>query len=76
MRYSGTLVQRVGRMIAYPVSYGAISSLYAGTALAAGELNGKYLTTWARVTLANSQALDSELGKKMWNWCEEQVKDV
>ncbi|KAF8500404.1 NAD-P-binding protein [Russula emetica] len=76
MRYSGTLVQRVGRMIAYPVSYGAISSLYAGTALAAGELNGKYLTTWARVTLANSQALDSELGKKMWNWCEEQVKAV
>jgi NAD(P)-dependent dehydrogenase (short-subunit alcohol dehydrogenase family) len=75
-RYLGTLVQRLGRMIAYPVSYGAISSLYAGTAPAASELNGKYLTTWARVTLPDSQALDSELGKKMWDWCEEQVKDV
>ncbi|KAN0116537.1 NAD-P-binding protein [Russula decolorans] len=75
-RYLGTLVQRLGRMIAYPVSYGAISSLYAGTAPAASELNGKYLTTWARVTLPDSQALDSELGKKMWEWCEEQDKDV
>jgi hypothetical protein len=30
------------------------------------------------VTLPNSQALDAELGKKdvMWDWCEEQVKDV
>jgi hypothetical protein len=28
-------------MVAYPVSYGAISLLYAGTAPAAGELNGK-----------------------------------
>jgi len=73
---AGTLVQRVGRMIAYPVSYGAISSLYAGTAPAAGELNGKYLTTWARVTLPSDQALDTELGKKMWDWCEEQVKDI
>ena len=40
-RHSGTLLQRVGRMITYPVSYGAINSLYAGTAPAAAELNGK-----------------------------------
>jgi hypothetical protein len=40
-RYSGTLLQRVGKMITYPVSYGAINSLYAGTATAGGELNGK-----------------------------------
>ncbi|KAF8500401.1 NAD-P-binding protein [Russula emetica] len=75
-RHSGTLVQRVGRMVTYPVSYGAINSLYAGTAPAAGELNGKYLTPWGRVTLPSSQALDTELGKKMWDWCEEQVKDI
>jgi len=75
-RHSGSLVQRVGRLVTYSVSYGAISSLYAGTAPAAGELNGKYLTTWARVTLPNNQALDSELEKKLWDWCEEQVKDV
>jgi hypothetical protein len=40
-RHSGTLIQRIGRMVTYPVSYGAVNSLYAGTAPAAGELNGK-----------------------------------
>jgi hypothetical protein len=34
-------MQRLGRLMLYPVSYGAITSLYAGTAPAAGELNGK-----------------------------------
>jgi hypothetical protein len=81
-------------MMCYDVPYGAISSLYAGTAPAAAELNGKvsvscvqfrppvmdppfqYLTTWARVTLPHQKALDTELGKKLWEWCEEQVKDI
>jgi len=76
MRHASSVLQLVGWLIRYSVSYGAISSLYAGTAPAAGELNGKYLTTWARVSLPNDQALDSELGKKLWKWCEEQVKDV
>ena len=40
-RNSSSLVQRLGRMLTYDVSYGAITSLYAGTAPAAGELNGK-----------------------------------
>ncbi|KAH9959426.1 NAD-binding protein [Russula dissimulans] len=75
-RYAGSLIQRAGRLITYSVSYGAITSLYAGTAPAAGELNGKYLTAWARVSLPNQKALDAELGKKLWEWCEEQVKDI
>ena len=41
MRHSGLLVQLVGWMITYDVSYGAITSLYAGTAPEAGSLNGK-----------------------------------
>jgi hypothetical protein len=36
----------------------------------------QYLTAWARVTLPHQNALDTELGKKLWEWCEEQVKDV
>jgi len=30
-----------GRVITYPVPYGAITSLYAGTSPAGAELNGK-----------------------------------
>jgi hypothetical protein len=36
----------------------------------------QYITCWARVTLPSKTALDTELGKKLWEWCEEQVKDI
>ncbi|KAH9041506.1 NAD-P-binding protein [Lactarius deliciosus] len=75
-RNSNSLVQFFGRMGTYDSSYGAITSLYAGTAPAAGELNGKYLTAWARVVVPSKMALDTELAKKLWEWCEEQVKDI
>jgi len=75
-RNAGLLVQTFGRLVTYPVSYGAISSLYAGTAPAASELNGKYLTAWARVTLPDKKALKLELENKLWEWCEDQVKNI
>ncbi|KAH9059519.1 NAD-P-binding protein [Lactarius vividus] len=75
-RYSSSFLQLIGQMIGYDVSYGAITSLYAGTAPAAGELNGKYLTVWARVAVPSKNGLDVELAKKLWEWCEEQVKDI
>ena len=81
-----------------PNSSIAITSLYAGTAPAAGELNGKvsdlchrrcrgvllnlvrtfsqYLTAWARVTLPHSKALNPDEEKKLWDWCEDQVKEI
>jgi hypothetical protein len=52
----------------------AITSLYAGTDPEASKLNGKYLTAWARRTLPSKKALDSQLGTRLWDWCEEQVK--
>ncbi|KAH9035967.1 NAD-P-binding protein [Lactarius hengduanensis] len=75
-RNSNFLVQFLMRLGTHDVSYGAITSLYAGTAPAAGELNGKYLTAWARVVVPSEMALDAELAKKLWEWCEEQVKDI
>ncbi|KAH9035968.1 NAD(P)-binding protein [Lactarius hengduanensis] len=75
-RSSGLFLNFIGQMIGYDVSYGAITSLYAGTAPAAGELNSKYFTVWARLAVPSKKALDAELGKKLWEWCEEQVKDI
>ncbi|KAH9059516.1 NAD(P)-binding protein [Lactarius vividus] len=75
-RHTNSLLQRFGRIVTYDVSYGAITSLYAGTAPDAGELSGKYLTAWARVVVPNKKALDAELAGKLWEWCEEQVKDI
>ncbi|KAH9019175.1 NAD(P)-binding protein [Lactarius pseudohatsudake] len=75
-RSSGLFLNFIELVIGYGVSYGAITSLYAGTAPAAGELNGKYLTVWARLAVPSKNALDAELAKKLWEWCEEQVKDI
>ena len=80
-------------------AHGAITSLYAGAAPDAGDLNGKvcssvstasgstalecrltlfpqYLTAWARPTLPHPKALNVETQKKLWDWCEDQVKDI
>ena len=52
-RHLGLFLQVVGRLVGllilYSVSYGAISSLYAGTASAAGELNGKVSIPASRI---------------------------
>ncbi|KAI9431544.1 NAD(P)-binding protein [Russula earlei] len=56
-------------------SYLALTSLYAGTEPTAGTLNGKYLAPWARPSLPHRRALDIDLARKLWDWCEEQVRD-
>jgi hypothetical protein len=47
-RHAGLFVRIFGRLLTYPVEYGAITSLFAGTAPAASELNGKVSipTSW------------------------------
>ena len=36
----------------------------------------KYLIPWARVGKPLQETRDPELGERLWNWLEEQVKDV
>ncbi|QRW13834.1 short chain dehydrogenase [Ceratobasidium sp. AG-Ba] len=60
--------------ILYPASYGALTQLWAGTTPDIEQLNGKFLIPWARIGDAGAFARDEQLAKKLWNWCEEQVK--
>ncbi|TFY83957.1 hypothetical protein EWM64_g63 [Hericium alpestre] len=62
------------RAVLYDVSFGVISQLYAGTAKEALTLNGQYLVPWARQSRPADDATDPKLMKKLWDWCEEQVK--
>ncbi|CCA74447.1 related to Oxidoreductase, short-chain dehydrogenase [Serendipita indica DSM 11827] len=61
--------------IAYPVEYGALTQLYAANTPEAKELSGKYLEPVAKVTAPSSLATDPELAKKLWEYCEQELKD-
>ncbi|KAG9015912.1 hypothetical protein FRB95_006868, partial [Tulasnella sp. JGI-2019a] len=58
--------------ITYPlVPYGALTSLYAGTAPEAKDLNGKWLIPWGRVGKIGPSK-DPKIGEKLWDWIEQQ----
>ncbi|KAJ4477262.1 NAD-P-binding protein [Lentinula aciculospora] len=57
----------------YPISLGIITSLYSATSEAVLEMNGEYLTAWARRQIPSKHAQNVEMGKRLWKWCEEQV---
>ncbi|KAF8631404.1 hypothetical protein AX15_002412 [Amanita polypyramis BW_CC] len=75
-RHLPSLVMRIAALFCYPASTGALSQLYAATDPGAEKLNGKYLIPWARLGEPKQSALDPQLGKEFWEWCEEQVKDI
>ncbi|KAK7451072.1 short-chain alcohol dehydrogenase [Stygiomarasmius scandens] len=64
--------------VAYSSEMGALTQLWAGTTPdpEGKELNGKYLVPWARVGPVVKEAEDEKLGKDLWEWLEEQVKDI
>ncbi|PFH54116.1 hypothetical protein AMATHDRAFT_73111 [Amanita thiersii Skay4041] len=69
-------LQFIGFYACYPVSMGALTQLYAATSKEAEHLNGKFLVPWARVADPKPAALDPQLGRDLWEWCEEQVKNI
>ncbi|KAG8217211.1 hypothetical protein J3R82DRAFT_5295 [Butyriboletus roseoflavus] len=75
-RHSGGAFVLFTNAMLRPVSYGAITQLYAGTVADGKSLNGKYLIPWARIGTPRANTQDPEVGKKLWQYLEEQVKDV
>jgi retinol dehydrogenase-12 len=69
----GSFSQRIAAWLIWDVSYGALTQLYAGTALDAAKLGGQYLVPWARVGTPRADTQDPQLGKELWAWLEEQV---
>ncbi|EJD50504.1 NAD(P)-binding protein [Auricularia subglabra TFB-10046 SS5] len=55
---------------------GAITQLYAGTSPEAAKLNGEYLIPYAKHGKAHRTVEVPETGVKLWQWLEEQVKNV
>ncbi|KAI0345469.1 NAD(P)-binding protein [Trametopsis cervina] len=62
--------------ILYPAPMGALTQLYAGTDPHAAELNGEFLIPWARLGKARKETGDPAIGKKLWEWLEEQTRAI
>ncbi|EJU00114.1 NADP-binding protein [Dacryopinax primogenitus] len=72
-----TVVPIFARLIAFPADpLGAVTQLYAGTAPEAASLNGVVFHPLGEAGPARADTDDLALGKALWEWLEEQVKDV
>ncbi|TFY71120.1 hypothetical protein EVG20_g1896 [Dentipellis fragilis] len=60
--------------ILYPAPMGALTQLWAGTSPETADFNGKFLIPWARLGEARKETGDPEVGKRLWEWLEEQCK--
>ncbi|KAG1743182.1 uncharacterized protein EDB91DRAFT_1236724 [Suillus paluster] len=75
-RHMPSFLRSILNLFLYDVEHGALTQLYAGTAPEAVELNGKYLVPWARLGPTRKDARDPKIGEALWEWLEEQVKDI
>ncbi|KAG2051641.1 NAD(P)-binding protein [Suillus hirtellus] len=75
-RYHGSFSKMISSMIFHDVSLGALTQLYAGTTAEGANLNGKYLVPWARIGNTRADAQDPQQASELWNWLEDQVKDL
>jgi len=75
-RHTSLIERMLIRLMISPGWMGAITQLWAGTSPEGAEMGGKYLTVWARYGIPAPQTQDAEVGRKLWEWLEEQVKDL
>ncbi|KAJ7043675.1 hypothetical protein C8F04DRAFT_1072931 [Mycena alexandri] len=70
----GSVINVMEKTVLHDVSYGALTQLYAGTAVEGAQLNGKYLIPWARIGKPHPGSQDPKLAGELWDWLDEQVK--
>jgi len=73
LKTAGLILRIISPIIMFPVPMGAITSLWAGTALETLDYNGQFLIPWARLGKGPTEVEDLELRKRLYSWLEEQV---
>ncbi|KAJ8472767.1 hypothetical protein ONZ45_g16538 [Pleurotus djamor] len=59
-----------------PLPMGALTQLWGATTANPKAIQGKFLGPWARVGKTHIPATDPAIGKKLWDWLEDQVVDI
>ncbi|KAI0738886.1 NAD(P)-binding protein [Daedaleopsis nitida] len=74
-RHKSRLFQAITGFFLYPVSFGALTQLYAGTMPEALNMNGEFLVPWARLGRCRPEMYDDDLGQRVWKWIEDFVRE-
>ncbi|EIN09012.1 NAD(P)-binding protein [Punctularia strigosozonata HHB-11173 SS5] len=72
---TGFATRMLNKAVLHPLPFGAITQLFAGTSPEAASFNGRYLRPWARVGEPHKQSKNVEEQEKLWQWCEDEVKE-
>ncbi|KZT11742.1 uncharacterized protein LAESUDRAFT_808735 [Laetiporus sulphureus 93-53] len=70
----GLLISIVLKLLLHPTPFGALTQLWAGTMPEAINANGEFAVPTAQVVKCRSEVYDDELGRKVWERLEEEVK--
>lgn len=63
-------------LLIWPATWGAWTSLWAGTSPENEDANGKFMVPWCREGAMTKVVRDPESGEKLWVWMEDQVKNI
>ncbi|KAK0454295.1 NAD(P)-binding protein [Armillaria borealis] len=63
-------------LLLWPATWGAWTSLWAGTSPENEDANGKFMVPWCREGAMTKVVRDPESGERLWVWMEDQVKDI
>ncbi|KAJ7267271.1 NAD(P)-binding protein [Mycena rebaudengoi] len=61
-------------LMIWPVEWGVLGQLWAGTSAEGELLNGKYIGPWGRIANPKADVNDPQNGDLLWNWLERQVE--
>jgi retinol dehydrogenase-12 len=75
-RHMSAFERKISAWTQYEPHFGALTQLWAGTSPETVDHNGKFLIPWARVGTPLAKTNDEKLAEEVWEWCEEQVKDL
>ncbi|KAJ7621313.1 hypothetical protein FB45DRAFT_992302, partial [Roridomyces roridus] len=69
----GLLSLSTSTLMIWPVEWGVLGQLWAGTSPEGAQLNGKYVAPWAKHGKARADVYDSKTGGELWAWLEGQM---
>ncbi|KAG8987306.1 hypothetical protein FRB94_001991 [Tulasnella sp. JGI-2019a] len=74
-RHMSSVQRTVLGALLYPAPMGALTQLYVGTSPETANNSGDFFVPWARLGKLTGPSADPEMGRRLWDWIEEQRRN-